>query len=532
MSSDILTPPAPTIRKSRELRDIEILEHRQECRKDLVKWAQHYMKDYGYSPALHHKLLLRKLQEVTDGVMFHSQTGNPCRRLMVLMPPGSAKSTYSSIIYPAWFLQRRERCEILSFSCNSELIERFSRRTRDCVKNHSKVLGYELARNSKAVQEWATTNGGNYRCAGVGGLTTGRRAHCGLIDDYIGSEEDANSKIVRDKQYDWYVNDYSPRLFPKDGIQIIVANRRHEDDLVGRLLAAEESKWEVIRIPYFAEENDPLGRKPGDRLWPEWYTEQHANEEVLTKPPRTRSGLWQQRPAPEEGGFFQKAWMQGYDLEQYEFLQKQIKEGNVRVFGGGDWACSDEKDANRTCFGGAVLDSRGCLYIMPDLFWETALPDRTVNAFVSFLERRNPLQFWSEKGHITKSWGPFLRKEMLDRQVYNYISEIHPSREKDVRAQSIRGLMSMMKVYFPIFAQWWPRAMHEMLMFPGGREDDFVDFLSILGIGINSMVKASPAKRQDDEEDVNVPMKPITFSWLKKEHEKRIRQTQPTYKDL
>ncbi len=59
-------------------------------------------------PALHHCKLIEKLQQIIDGTL---------RRLMVFMPPGSAKSTYCSVLLPpftgGWVLQSGlNPCEI------------------------------------------------------------------------------------------------------------------------------------------------------------------------------------------------------------------------------------------------------------------------------------------------------------------------------------------------------------------------------------------------------------------------------------
>lgn len=487
----------------------------------MTEWAKHFGIDKNWTPALHHQLLLNKLQAVTDGTLTHSETGQLCRNLIVLMPPGSAKSSYTSIIFPIWFIQRRPNCRILACSHAADLIESFSRECRNGVETHQKVLGYSLQSDSRAVQEWSTTNNGSYRCSGVGAGLAGRRADAGVIDDYLGSQEDADSKLIRDKQWAWYLNDFWPRLKP-NAIQIIVANRRHEDDLVGRLLEKEPSKWEVIKLPFFAKENDVLGRQPGERLWPEWFNEE-MSEAIRQLPPRTQAGLYGQEPAPEEGNYFEKSWLLTYSKEEYEKLMSY----KPRIYGAGDWAVSEEKDANRSCFGGAALNDDGILYVLPDIFWKVAGPKEVVTSFVDFLKRRNPMQFWSEKGHISKAWGPFLREQMLDQDVYSYITEVNPARDKEVRAQSIRGRMSMLRVKFPAFASWWPSAMHELLMFPGGKTDDFVDFLAHLGMGINSMVRNQPAKPKDAF-DIN-KIQPITFDWIKQNHEKAQRDKMPKY---
>ena len=482
------------------------LIRRRLIRSDLTEWARYFGADRNWSPARHHLFLLDVLQKVTDNELKHPESGKACKNVIVLMPPGSAKSSYVSVIFPPWYLQRKPNSRILACSHSADLIESFSRECRNAVEAHGKILGYSLSADSRAVQEWSTTNGGTYRCSGVGAGISGRRAYIGYIDDYLGSREDADSKLIRDKQWHWYWNDFWPRLVP-GAPQVIVANRQHEDDLVGRLIAAQPEKWVVIRIPFFAEESDPLGRKVGDPLWPEWFDTEKVEEirQLRTLEPRTYAGLYQQKPAPEEGNFFKKDWLLGYTRDDLDAL---MKNDNVRVYGAGDWAVSEAKDANRTCFGGAVEAPNGDLYILPDIFWKVAGPKEVVQAFLSFLQRRKPMVTWSEKGHISKAWGPFLKDMMEEEKFYSYIEEVTPARAKDVRARSIQARMSLGKVRFPHFASWWPDAMHELLTFPGGKTDDFVDFLAHLGMGLNKITRATRPKVEESEDLLNKPWRP------------------------
>ncbi len=500
------------------------LIQRRAIRSSLVDWAKYFGADRNWAPATHHLFLLTVLQQVTDGTLIHPETKKVCKNVIILMPPGSAKSSYVSIIFPPWYLQRKPASRILACSHSADLIESFSRECRNAVEAHGKILGYSLSPDSRAVQEWSTTNGGTYRCSGVGAGISGRRAYIGYIDDYIGSREDADSKVIRDKQWHWYWNDFWPRLVP-GAPQVIVANRQHEDDLVGRLIASQPDKWVVIRIPFFAEENDPIGREVGAPLWPEWFDSEKVEEirNLRQIEPRTYAGLYQQKPAPEEGNYFKKEWLIGYTRDE---LEDVMKEENVRVYGAGDWAVSEEKDANRTCFGGAVESSNGNLYILPDIFWKVAGPKEVVQSFLSFLQRRRPLVTWSEKGHISKAWGPFLRDLMDEERFYSYIEEVNPARAKDVRARSIQARMSLGKVRFPIFANWWPDALHEILTFPGGKTDDFVDFLAHLGLGLNKIVRSS-VKPKAMPEVLSSPR--LTLKQIKREHIKQVQSRKPTY---
>jgi hypothetical protein len=58
----------------------------------------------------------------------------------------------------------------------------------------------------------------------------------------------------------------------------------------------------------------------------------------------------------------------------------------------------------------------------------------------------------------------------------------------------------MRKVHLPKFAPWYQRARGQLLMFPygGANADDFVDWLSLIGHGLNKELK--PATEKTDGE--------------------------------
>jgi hypothetical protein len=59
----------------------------------LIDWASWVLAPGGQNPALHHRFLLEQLDAISRGTIDH---------LMVLMPPGSAKSTYASVNTDLW----------------------------------------------------------------------------------------------------------------------------------------------------------------------------------------------------------------------------------------------------------------------------------------------------------------------------------------------------------------------------------------------------------------------------------------------
>ena len=74
-----------------------------------------------------------------------------------------------------------------------------------------------------------------------------------IIDDYIKGAEEANSKTMKDKIWDRYNYDALSRLHVNSK-QIIIATRRAEDDLIGRIMEVDGANWEQIIIPCYDEQ--------------------------------------------------------------------------------------------------------------------------------------------------------------------------------------------------------------------------------------------------------------------------------------
>ena len=154
----------------------EMLLKRRRVRRSLIEWCWHC----GFEPAAHHKLLIDRLERVVRGEI---------KRLAVFMPPGSAKSTYGSILFPPYVMANVPNRAILAASHTTELAERWGRRVRNLIAEHGATLGLRLSADSHAAGRWELENGGEYYAAGVGAAIAGFRADGALIDDPIRSRE-------------------------------------------------------------------------------------------------------------------------------------------------------------------------------------------------------------------------------------------------------------------------------------------------------------------------------------------------------
>ena len=247
----------------------------------------------GQAPARHHELLIGKLQDVADGV---------CDRLMVQMPPGSAKSTYGSVLFPAYFLAAQRRAQVIAAGHTASLANYFGGRVRAAVEEHAGWLGLAIRKDSKAASRFALEGEREYFAAGVRGPITGRRADLIIIDDPVKSWAEAESRASRDALYDWYRAELSARLKP-GGRLVLIMTRWHEDDLAGRLMAGDPA-WENLRLPAIAESGDAMGRAVGEVLWPEWQDDAAVLRRRQEVGERAFSAMYQQRPRPPDAALF------------------------------------------------------------------------------------------------------------------------------------------------------------------------------------------------------------------------------------
>jgi predicted phage terminase large subunit-like protein len=458
------------LRQSEEAELLTTLQTRRSIRRSLTEFA----RLCGYEPAKHHKLLIDALEAVARGDI---------PRLAVFMPPGSAKSTYSSVLFAAWLMQFN--ANVLAASHTTELAEKWGRRVRNLITEHSPVLGVQLAPDSQAAGRWALTTGAEYYAAGVGTGIAGFRAKFGLIDDPIRSRQDADSELIRDRIWDWYINDFRTRLVP-NARELLIQTRWHEDDLAGRAL--NHNKWEVISLPALAEDNDPLGREPGAPLWDDAYGYGAQLIELQKNTPaRTWSALYQQRPAPEEGDYFLSAWLRPCDrLPDRETL---------RVYGGSDYAVSaDEGDFTVHVVVG--LDPEGRMYLL-DLWRRQASSDQWVESLCDLVLRWKPLEWAEEQGQIRAGVGPFLDRRMRERRAYVSRRQFPTRGDKAVRAQSIRGRMALDGLYVSHQAPWFAALRAELLSFPAGKHDDQVDALGLVGQLLDTMMAGQKQRPTD-----------------------------------
>lgn len=438
-----------------------------------------------------HRFLAKKLEQVATGEVL---------RLAISVQPRVGKSFLSSQNFPAWLLGRDPYHQCIVTGYSDDFVKDFGRYTKTLMTSpfYNQVFPNSvLNRNSKAANHMMTEAGGILHFAGWQGSLTGRGADTLIIDDLIRGAEEARSRTTKDKQWEWFTRDASTRVMGTLGAIVIVATRWAEDDLIGRLTDVDQgftspeeaAQWEVVNIPAFAEENDPLGRELGEVLWEERTPAKRLNS-MRKLDPAGFAALYMGRPAPPEGNFFKSGHFREYRGHQLP--------ANLRYFSASDHAISTEQRRDSTVLGTVGVDEHDNIYIMSDLVWAQLDSDDQVESMLALMQKYRPLAWWAEKGHISKSIGPFLRKRMREENTYCNIIEKTPVKDKMTRAQSIHARMAMGKVFWPAEATWFAEAKEQLLNFPNGAHDDVVDWLAWIGIGLDRFIAAEPTSARDD----------------------------------
>lgn len=396
------------------------------------------------------------------------------------------KSSLASEWTPPWYLGCWPDRRVGLASYEADFAASWGGKARDILEEFGHLYGVRVDPASSSRDRWDIlgTPGGMIT-AGVGGAITGRGFDLLLIDDPFKNADEAMSQTIRDKRWDWLQSTALTRIEP-GGIAIVTMARWHEDDFIGRLHNPEftpPGRWKRIRLPALAEENDPLGREPGEALWPERY-DREALERIRSERGTYWFGaLYQQAPTPLGGGIFQRkhfrTWRESDDGKTY-LLRR-----------GGD---GDDQPVE-------LVEKRSCVRFQ---LWDLAVSTRTTADFTVCttwdmtpgrdLILRDVLRLRVEGAeHLSllhSQYAAHLPAWVgIERVAYQLalvqsarkaglpVRELVPDKDKVSRALTAAARYEGHAVFHPAatVAPWLGEWESELLAFPNGSHDDQVD---------------------------------------------------------
>jgi len=299
---------------------------------------------------------------------------------------------------------------------------------------------------------------GAYISSGIGGTITGMGGQRLILDDYLKNRKDADSRLIRENQWEWYASTFTTRG-GKNASILITTTRWHEDDIVGRILALEKDDWVVLKLPAICESpDDPYEQRAmGEALWPNKY----SLNWLLKKQAESLynfASLFQQNPAPRTGGFIkvekittgirkdEERWprvrywdLGGSDSKKSDRTSgtRMRAEGIKRVVEdclAGQWSPAER---NRIIVETAKQDSKlgtitwiekvpglavEVIQTLVDLFIEAGLAVNTEMASVSKTTRADPFATAVEGGRVEMCVGEWNREFREELQGFPYAS--------------------------------------------------------------------------------------------------------------
>lgn len=495
----------------------------------------------NYSAGWVHQDICKRLERFSRQV---AERKSP--RLMLLVPPRHGKSELASIRFPAWHLGHYPDHEFIDCGYNLDLPMRFSRKVREIIRDPlyaALFSGTKLDPEAGAAEAWNTTMGGGFKAAGVGGGITGTGAHVLVVDDPIKNMEEADSALVRDSLWDWYLSTAYTRLAPGGGV-LVIETWWNDDDLAGRLQNAMRAdpladQFEIIKYPALAEHYEfrhrdtmhivraaapelsdgellaaavdmqriygrertdadlapeayEFLRAPGDALHPDRYDGPSLRRIRANQTPRIWSALYQQNPVPDAGLYFRQ--------EYFRYTTRVPEVYGRNIYSAWDFAIG-EKQANDYTVGATMLhDVDNRLYVLDIVRFKG-------DAFTIIEEILNVAERWGttpgtpymvgfEDGQIFRALEPSLKARMQERLLHPSYEILRPLTDKQARARALQGRMQQGRVYFPEDARWRKDTEFELLRFPGGAHDDIVDALAWC---TNLVVGKAPPRARDRE---------------------------------
>lgn len=422
---------------------------------DFVKMAWHLVEPgRPFKDNWHIRVLCDHLEKVFRGDI---------RRLVINVPPGCMKSLLVSVFWPAWCWIRDPSFRWIFASFDGSLTARDAKKTMTIVTSpwFRDRWGF-LVDEDAAVSDHSTTGAGFRFSTSIKGKLTGRHCDCAVIDDPIKPLELSLAEIETVKE--WWTGSLPSRFADLPTARIVIIMQRlHCDDLTG--IVENEPGWTFLNLPMrydpeAANDNDPR-REEGELLWSERFPKDEVDRLEVVMGRRNFATQYQQRPTPDGGIIFDRAWFKHYEVSPARF-DKIVQ----------SWDCTfkDTKSSDFVC--GQVWGRKGGEFYLLD----------QVHARMSFTttceEIKKMRRKWPRATTILiedKANGSAVI-DVLKKSIPGILA-VNPNGGKEARANAVSSFFEAGNVYHPNpeKVSWVDKHRDELALFPASKNDDTVD---------------------------------------------------------
>jgi predicted phage terminase large subunit-like protein len=420
---------------------------------------------------------------ITSSAVVDMIEHDTCDCLVVEEPVRHGKSELCSRWTPAWYVCRyRGRVGLASYE--ADFAATHGRKARNIVEEVGHLYDVRIDPTSNAANRWDAINAdAGMWTAGAGGPITGKGGGLLVVDDPIKNAEDAASKVLRDKTWEWWQTVFLTRRNNRRAKVLVIMSRWHVDDLVGRLHTLPTGmRIKFLRFPALAEDDDPLGREPGEALCPDIMDEDALVQFREDVGPSAFMSLYQQRPTPPGGGMFKRASF------RYWTRVRGADDKAIYQLGDDDFIDPAECWTFSTMDTAYTRNQRSDYTVLAT--WAVA-PTKPAPSLLLLDVQRVRVEGADHLPMMRRAWDRWspawigIEKQNATRTLFDEASLagivtnwLNPSTNKRARAESAVALMDAGRIWFPRGAQWLGEYEDELLTFPVGAHDDQVDVTS------------------------------------------------------
>lgn len=452
---------------------------------------------FGYKPARHHLVWYDKILDVVTG-------RSTKRKLLIIAPPGHAKSSVLSMVFPAWYLGRHPDHHLIFLTSNDAMSNQFATTVQMAVDEnpkHQLAFPADAARPDKT-RGWSLDGlylkgtPGNvkdpaYRSVGWGSSVIGARAHGIIIDDPL-TQEKATSQLEQAKAKQYYDLTINSRLVPNAWV-VAIMTRWHQSDLAAHFIKRaeeEDGDWEVLNMPALAPEDNPYPW--GRALWPERFPVKDLEKTRREIGGPLFQAMYQGDPTSLGGEVYRnERWFRplpdGFDRREIDGKTPRQKLTVVQFW---DLAFSAKTSANYTAAATVGIDDVGRIYLLnvwrgkiAELGDPTADKERGLAwAMANHIELTRPavvgVEFSTFQAGATRLLIQRVNQLLLEMGVATAVRGVQVEHDKVTRAFLPASHAEAGNVFVDRSSTWWPEFLVECMGFPLMENDDQVDAFS------------------------------------------------------
>lgn len=424
--------------------------------------------------------------EYTSNAIVSMLDEDDCDLLLVDQPVRHGKSQLCSKWTPAWFVTRQRMLQkpgaVLLGSYEATFAEKWGRETRAIIRDIAEEYDLRIKRDADAAARWELEGQllGGMNTAGANGPITGKGGHLLILDDPIKNAEEARSAVQRQHLKEWWDTTWITRREGSGTKFLLIMSRWHVDDLMGWLLSREKEmgmRIKRLRMPALAEDDDLLGRRPGDALCPALY-DREALLDIKKDSPIAWPSLYQQRPVPAGGGMFKRDNFKRYERttvgsdEYFKLDDRLIPKSECLIFATMDTAYTNSKRSDYTALGvWAVSAAEPSDLLLLHMYRRRATHADHEPMILDAWNEYKPRWVGLEKISATLSLFAQVQRQGV------VMRWLKPDRNKIARAETAVALTEQHRVWIPETADM-ADFIEEAVQFPQGAHDDMVDVLS------------------------------------------------------